>query len=69
MISTYDILLEEDVLSYSTGEKHPTDRCRLGVTNLNSTPSSHKQRVRGVKQTAICTLLIGGWKREGVAGE
>lgn len=27
----------EDVLSYNTGEKHPTDRCRLGVTNLTFT--------------------------------
>lgn len=66
--STYDILSEEGVLSYNTSEKHPTDRCRLGVTNLNSTPSSLKRRVRGVKQTAVCTLLTGGWKGEGVAG-
>lgn len=56
-LSTHNISSEEEerenVLSYNTGEKHRTDRCRLGVTNLTSTHASLEQRVGGVEQTAL----------------
>lgn len=46
-------------LSCHTGERHPTDRHRLGVTNLTCTPASLKQRLGGMRQTAICPLSQG----------